>query len=100
MNSTREQLYINFLKTKDKLTVYEVSICIGRSAQTIDNWYRWKRENPDDEWANVLPDYIQEGSRQTRFWCGKDIKKLIKFRDNAPHGTLASVTQRYVNKGE
>lgn len=98
MNNDREQLYINYLTSKDKLTVYELSICLGRSAQTIDNWYRWKSENPDSEWAKLLPDYTQSGSRQTRFWKGKDVKRLIEFRDTVPHGTLSSVTQRYVKK--
>ena len=98
LNNSREQLYINFLKTKERLTVYELSICLDRSPQTIDNWYRWKRDNPDNRYAKLLPDYIQEGSRQTRFWRGKDVKKLMQFRDNAPHGMMATVTQKYVKK--
>ena len=100
MVNSREKLYINYLKTKEKLTVYEIAICLERSPQTIDNWYRWKKENPDNKWAKLLPDYTQNGGRQTRYWSGKDIKALKKFRDKSPHGMMASVTQRYIKKGE
>ena len=98
MNNTRDQLYINYLKTKEKLTLYEVAICLDRSLQTINNWYKWKRENPNNKWAKMLPDYMQAGERQERFWRGKDIKALIKFRDNVPWGVLSDVTQRYVKR--
>lgn len=90
--------------TKEKLLkAEEVALLIGSSVRSIDIWYRWKREDPDHELAKLLPDYIQEGSRQTRYWKNSDVWKLIKFKQSLPHGRngiLGKITQKYTKKGE
>lgn len=68
------------------IKIEELAMRIDSSVQTINNWYKWKRENPEHELASLLPDYTQEGNRQTRFWNVKDIWKLIEFKTAIVHG--------------
>ncbi len=63
-----------------KIKIEELAMRIDSSTQTINNWYKWKRENPEHELASLLPDYIQEGNRQTRYWDVADIWKFIEFK--------------------
>ena len=79
------------------LRVEEVAFVIGASTQTINIWYRWKKHNPDNEYAKILPDYVQTAKRQTRFWRESDIWALVEFKNAIPHGRkgiLGDVTQR------
>jgi len=68
------------------IKIEELAMRIDSSVQTINNWYKWKRENPDNELASLLPEYIQEGNRQTRYWNTKDIWKFIEFKTAIVHG--------------
>lgn len=68
------------------IKIEELAMRIDSSVQTINNWYKWKRENPEHELASLLPDYTQEGNRQTRFWNVKDIWKLVEFKTAIVHG--------------
>jgi len=87
---------------KEKLLrLEEVALLVGVSGKTLNNWYAWKRTNPDSELVALLPDYVQEGARQTRLWRKEDVYKLIEFRTRIPqgrNGILGSVTQKYVKK--
>lgn len=83
------------------LRLEEVAILIGSSGKSINNWYWFKRENPDNEYAKMLPDFIQDGNRQTRYWKQSDVWKLIEFKKVLPrgrNGILGSVTQKYYHK--
>lgn len=83
------------------LRIEEVAMMCGVSVQSINNWYKFKRENPDNEYARLLPEYTTlEGSRQ-RMWDKADINALIEFKQKMPKGckgVMGSVTQRYVKK--
>lgn len=68
------------------IKIEELAMRIDSSVQTINNWYKWKRENPDNESASLLPEYIQEGNRQTRYWNTSDIWKFIEFKTAIVHG--------------
>jgi hypothetical protein len=83
------------------LKLEEVAILVGVSGQTINNWYRFKRENPDNEFVKLLPDYECHGGHGQRFWDKSDIGSLIMFKHSMPKGCkgiMGSVTQRYVRK--
>lgn len=83
------------------LKLEEVAVIIGSSFKTINNWYMFKKENPDNEYAQLLPDFIQEGKRQTRYWREADIWKLLEFKKSIPqgrNGIMGSVTQKYLHK--
>lgn len=93
-------------KVKDEsqerlLKLEEVAILIDSSSKSINTWYWFKRENPDNEYAKMLPDYIQYGPRQTRYWRESEIWKLLKFKQSIPqgrNGVMGSITQKYYNK--
>lgn len=85
----------------NKLNVTEVSVIIGTSIQTINSWYKFKKENPENELAQKLPDYVREGSKHTRYWNKDDMWKFMEFKANVPmgrYGVMGSVTQRYAHK--
>lgn len=80
------------------LRIEEVAVMVGVSTQTINNWYKFKKKNPDNEHAKELPDYIVDFPKKTRLWDCKDIEALQKFRESLPkgrNGILGSVTQKY-----
>lgn len=70
----------------NKIKIEELAMRIDSSVQTINNWYKWKRENPDNELATLLPEYVQEGNRQTRYWNYDDIWKFLAFKTAIVHG--------------
>ena len=81
----------------------EVALLINRYPTTISLWYRWKKQNPDNEFAKLLPDYIQEHPRAQRFWKESDVYKLLEFEKNivkGRKGIMGSVTQKYQKKGK
>lgn len=91
------------IERENLLSVEEVAVSIGVSVQTINIWYRWKRQNPDNERAQLLPDFIQLGTRQARFWEKSSVLKLMEFKNSVKcgrNGVMGSVTQKYVKKPE
>lgn len=90
------------MKTVQRLRIEEVAIRIGVSVNTVNSWYRFKKQNPDDEYAKMLPDYTQEGGdRSVRYWTEQDIDKLLEFKNKRPtgrNGVMGIVTQKYVKK--
>lgn len=80
------------------LKAVEVALLLDISVPTLNNWYFFKREHPEEEMAKLLPDPIQKSTRQTRYWKESDIPKLIKFKSKivwGRNGFMGSVTQRY-----
>ena len=81
------------------LRIEEVAVLCGVSVQTINNWYKFKRENPNNEYARLLPDYHTVGGREQRFWDKADMDAILNFKQKMPKGckgVMGSVTQRYV----
>jgi predicted DNA-binding transcriptional regulator AlpA len=75
----------------------EVTQITGISGQTINNWYRFAKQNPNNEYAKMLPPVIQQGARQTRYWKEDTIGQLIEFQRKIPkgrNGILGDVTQK------
>lgn len=110
LNKTVEQLtYENLRKQEEKvmnetklLTVEEVAYVLGVSVKTINNWYAFKRKNPENELVKILPDFIQEGKRQTRKWSEDSIELMRVYKNSIPkgrNGVMGSVTQCYYKKG-
>lgn len=83
------------------LRIEEVAGRIGCSVYTINNWYRFKKIEPDNELSRLLPEYMQENSTSPRYWKKSDLKKLMKFKKTrklGKYGEMAKVTQKYVKK--
>lgn len=84
-----------------KLKVEQVAVLIDTSVNTINNWYRFKKQNPEHELSQMLPEVKQDGDRQTRYWESSDIPALIEFKLHVPkgrNGFMGSVTQKYYHK--
>ena len=91
------------MKSKRLLKVEEVALTVGVSVTTINNWYRFKKENPENEYARMLPDFIQDQERGCRRWNPSDIWRIMEFKKNIPlgrNGILGSITQRYYKRKE
>lgn len=83
------------------MRIEEVASELGVSIYTINNWYAFKRLEPDNSLSKLLPDYIQNSPTSPRYWKKSDLKKFEKFKDNrvlGRYGKMAKVTQRYVKK--
>ena len=83
------------------LKIEEVSVLVGVSTATINNWYRFKNENPDNEFAQMLPEFERLGPHNQKFWDKSDIDYLIKYKHLTPKGckgVMGSITQKYVKK--
>lgn len=81
-------------------TAKEVADELGCTVSTINFWYRFKREHPDNEFVKELPEFIRlnGGERGVRYWKKDDIVGLKLFQKLIPHGRngiLGSVTQKY-----
>lgn len=86
-----------------KIKVEELAVLLDVSIQTINNWYRWKKLYPDNERAELLPDYIQDGPRKTRYWDRNDVYKLSEFAQTITrgrNGVMGVVTQRRLHKSK
>jgi len=91
------------MKTERMLRVEEVAVLLNVSTKTINNWYWFKRENPDNPLSKLLPDYEQTRPTGARLWKFSDLDKFGEFRDNVVvgrKGVMGNVTQKYVQKGE
>ena len=83
------------------LNAQEISVLTGISLKTLDMWYMWKRKHPEHELAQMLPDYVQEGNRNKRFWKPNAVYELCEFRLALPHGrngVMGDVTQKYIRR--
>lgn len=83
----------------------EVCVLLDCSIYSLNNWYAFKREHPENEYAKLLPDFVtkQAGARRKRYWKHSDIGRLIEFKAVIPHGRngiLGSITQKYSKKKE
>ena len=83
------------------LRIEEVASKLNCSIYTLNNWYKFKRTEPNHELAKLLPDYIQDNTTSPRYWAEKDIKKLEKFKEKrvlGRYGQMGKVTQKYYKK--
>ena len=82
------------------VTATQVAAQAGISIQTLNIWYKFKRDNPEHELAKMLPDYLV-GERRTRYWKMSDVYKLVEFQTNLPkgrNGVMGDITQKYYRK--
>lgn len=57
------------------INAQELAYRIGRSVQTLNAYYKFKDENPDNEYSLMLPEFIRQGNHRTRYWKESDIEK-------------------------
>lgn len=84
---------------KEQLRIEEVALFLGVSVETINIWYRFKNQHPDNEYAQLLPEFVKVNG--TRYWTQEDISKLMDFKEKRPmgrNGAMGAITQKYVKK--
>ena len=84
---------------KQLIKAPELAMLIDSSVQTISSWYRWKKEHPDHELAQLLPEYVRYGNKHIRYWNRSDVGKFIEFKTRIPkgrNGIMGDITQKYV----
>lgn len=72
------------------IRIEEIALVLGVNQFSIERWYKFKRENPDNEYAKILPEFtyqINSKNRKVRCWKASDIEALKKFQDNIVLGT-------------
>lgn len=85
------------------LTADEVCKELNISIFTLNNWYRYKRENPEDDLAQILPEYTKRTATSPRQWRRGDLKKLTKFKETrklGSKGQMSKSLQKYYKKEE
>lgn len=85
-----------------KLRIEEVAAILHCSTNTINSWYRFRKQFPEDEYAKLLPDYTQGDSRTSaRYWDSGDLWKFAEFRLKLPigrNGVMGDITQKYTTR--
>lgn len=86
---------------KDEMMVgaEEMARAIGVSVQTLKSWYKFKKANPDNELATILPE-ASRGKRNKILFCRCDEAKLVSFRKSIRHGCygmMGDITQKYTD---
>ena len=70
------------------LKIEEVAMRVGVSVQTLNRWYRYKKDNPKDDMSKAIPMYKKEKTSYgfVRLWQMDDVAKLIEFRTKVVPG--------------
>lgn len=84
------------------LRIEEVAVLVNVSVKSINEWYVFKRTEPDNKYAKMLPEPKRDDTGR-RLWRESDVDKFIKFHNEIPkgrNGIMGKVTQRYYkNRG-
>lgn len=72
----------------ETMKIEEVAMRVGVSVQTLNRWYKFKKNNPDSELAKQLPDYsfVTTPHGNVRLWNAEAIWKLTDFRASIKQG--------------
>lgn len=74
----------------DGMKIEEVAFRVGVSVQTLNRWYKFKKEHPKDKISKLIPAYKKVKSKTAmgfvRLWEKEDVEKLIEFKSNVVSG--------------
>ena len=70
------------------MKIEELATRLSVSINTINRWYKFKRLNPDNEFAQKLPEYTLQISPvgKVRNWTEDDVWKLVEFKQQIKAG--------------
>ena len=83
------------------MRIEEVAMIIGVSVQTLERWYKFKKEHPESDVAQEIPDYKVAstlGSRRTRLWTQEAVFSLMQFKTERKLGRTGKMG-KYGGKG-
>ena len=79
------------------LRAEKVAAKVGISTKTLNAWYVYKQNNPENELFQALPDYTRD-EHNCRLWNKDDISKIVRFKKQLPRGRKG-VMGKYAGKG-
>ena len=84
------------------MKIEEVAMRLGVSVQTINRWYKFKKDNPKDAISKALPAYrkVKMNTAQgfIRIWTEDDFWQLVSFRKLVNSGRTGKMG-KYKGKG-
>ena len=82
------------------MKIEEVAMRVGVSVQTLNRWYKFKKENPEDEISKKLPEYrmINTLNGKARDWTDAAVWQLIAFKASVKPGRNGKMG-KYGGKG-
>ncbi len=86
------------MENERMLGVEEMAAIVGVTSQTVKSWYKFRKENPDNPYARMLPE-TERGLRNKILFHETDKEALLEFKRNKPkgrYGVMGDVTQKYV----
>lgn len=84
----------------EMMKIEEVAMRIGVSVQTLNRWYKFKKENPKDEVSKLLPAYKKVKTTRgfVRLWSQDDLYSLVAFRSHITCGRTGKMG-KYKGRG-
>ena len=82
------------------LKIEEVAMRVGVSVQTLNRWYKYKKDNPRDSLAKLIPAYkkVKHPTGFMRVWTEDDVWKLVEFKTKMIYGRCGRMSN-YKGKG-
>jgi DNA-binding transcriptional MerR regulator len=90
---------IDLMDDNNMIKIEEVARRVDVSVQTINTWYRFAKQKPENKLASLLPPFYQEKARGIRYWREGDIDAIKQFKYSIPkgrNGILGCITQKSV----
>jgi hypothetical protein len=93
------------INVADYFRAEEVCTRLGIATKTLDNWYLFKRNDPTNEYAKLLPEYIKCKLKglPVRLWKKTDLYKLFEFSYAIPRGrkgAMGSISTKYYHRNK
>lgn len=82
------------------MKIEEVAVKLGVSVQTLNRWYKFKRENPKDDISRRLPMYkkVKCATGFVRVWTDNQLQELVEFKSLVTPGRTGKMG-KYKGKG-
>ncbi len=82
------------------LKIEQVATMLGVSAQTLNRWYKFKKQNPNDEISVLLPDYTKVKTTRgwVRIWQPETLWALTQVKSTIRSGRTGQMG-KYHGKG-
>lgn len=71
----------------------EVGSIIGRTKATLLRWFEYESTLPESQ--RVLPNYIQVGQQNAKYFKATDIDKFYEFMKNTKRGSMKNISDSY-----
>lgn len=81
------------------IKIGEVAFVLDVNQFTVERWYKFKKENPDNEYAKLLPEPTRvknAKNRWVRMWKESDLALLEQFKNAIVPGTKGFMKSQFI----